>query len=241
MRRHLYYTDNMIDPSPPAAIGLYYQILLHCSSVREAITVCNSYSTDTLSYQILVADRTGAAAIISPDADGALHVTKKPQEDPYLVASTINAATDEAVGRLDARRRLKSAERILSAEQSDRMTGAQVVLGALEATQRKRCLLFGTYTMYSAVFSSTDRVLEVRYLSDFDTAARLKIDPLLDGAPSVCRISELISREATADALSDYETTQRRGRVHLAFSCVCAAGLSVVAAFLIRQWRRGHG
>ena len=98
--------------------GLYYRVLLNCETVEDALKTCRSYDLEELPYQILVADRSGDAAVISPGKDGELHVLRRPSETPFLVASTLNAASGQAIGPRDARRRMRDATRVFMTDLS---------------------------------------------------------------------------------------------------------------------------
>lgn len=76
--------------------GLYYRILWDAANVTEAIEIARNYDLKELSYQILVADPSGDAVIISPGPDGELAFTRKEPAEDYLVASTYNCAMPES-------------------------------------------------------------------------------------------------------------------------------------------------
>jgi hypothetical protein len=88
-----------------------------CTSVNEAIALSSSYRFESMSYQVLVADETGEAAIISP-RDGRMQIREQSDDAPYLVASTVNAATRRSVGHQDAFRHLRTARHCLSSARS---------------------------------------------------------------------------------------------------------------------------
>jgi len=82
-----------LNPSPelPAGGNIMMNIQQKCATVKEAITMAKNYNWGTsLGWQVLLADATGDAVVISAGKDGGLAFTRKSRQDTYLAATNFN-------------------------------------------------------------------------------------------------------------------------------------------------------
>lgn len=191
--------------------GLYYRILWDAANVTEAIEIARNYDLKELSYQILVADSSGDAAIISPGPDGELAFSRKEPAEDYLVASIYNYETPESYIGDDSFRRYDTAVSALeNLENSTDSTIAQC-RSILESVHRQSSVQLGAYTAYSSLFDLQTGVAYIYYLSQFDEVIEFSMDDELTKGQHYYRLSDLVPAQTREQALAQYRAAQTRG------------------------------
>lgn len=80
-------------PKLPNRGAIMRKIQQTCATVEEAITLAKKHNWGTsLRWQVLLADATGDAVVISAGPDGELAFTRKPEGDGYLASTNFNRA-----------------------------------------------------------------------------------------------------------------------------------------------------
>jgi len=197
--------------SPTTHGSLYYRILWDAANVTEAVQIARNYDLEELHYQILVADASGDAVIISPGSDGELAFTEKEPAEDYLVASTYNCAIPESYIGADSFKRYDAA--VLALEELKNSTNSTIdqCSSILESVHRQSSVQLGAYTAYSSIFDLNNRVTYIYYLSQFDEVVELKMDEELTKDHHHYYLADLVPVQTNNQALAQYRAAQTRG------------------------------
>ena len=199
-------------PFTPTSHGsLYYRILWDSANVTEAIQIARNYNLEELHYQILVADASGDAVIISPGSGGELAFTRKEPAEDYLVASTSNCAIPESYIGGDSFKRYDTAVSALENLENGTDSIIDQCSSILESVHRQSSVQLGAYTAYSSIFDLKSRVAYVYYLSQFDEVIQLNMAEELTKGQHYYRLSDLVSVQTNDQALDQYRAAQTRG------------------------------
>ena len=207
----LAYDANAIRPAqlnrhpelPP--IKNWQNLLGQCATVEEALQWAKQYNWGTsFAAQIHLADPTGAAAVISPGADGELAFTHKMRGDGYFISTNFNLANPSAGGF--PCQRYKTVTRMFEQRNAAEALTVDYVRSVLDATHQEGPVV---NTVYSNIFDLRQGVIYLYHWYQFDEVVVLKVaDELAKGA--VRRpIRELFSKQTVERAASEYSGYQR--------------------------------
>ena len=197
--------------SPSTHGGLYYRILWDAANVTEAIQIARDYDLRELSYQILVADSSGDAVIISPGPNGELAFSMKESGDGFLVASTFNCAMPASYIGADSFKRRDAAVSALE----ELMDGPGLTVdhcrSILDSVHRQGSVQLGAYTGYSSTFDLQNGVVHIYYLSQFDDPVELDMGEEVARGQHHYRLRDLVPVGVREQALAQYRAAQTRG------------------------------
>lgn len=204
--------------------SFYDRILRQTADVEEAIELTLQFDFPSVWFQILYADASGNAAVVSPGADGELVIAHKPGGSGVLVASTFNVAQpDQYIGR-DSFARYDVASEMLGALTARGELNVESFASVLSAVSRRRpYALSGSYTMYSTTYDLTHRRAFIYFLSMFNEAIVVDLGSELAKGEQSILLRELIPSDRLSSALAKYWMTQGAGLVGL------LVGMGVVA------------
>jgi hypothetical protein len=156
-------------------------ILAKCATVEEAISICRKHNLFVLdNAKYLLADKTGASAIVEWSAEG-LQIVRR--EGDYQISTNFvnsNYAADDIPCY-----RYKLAEKLL------RKSGREPVdllRGVLSATHMEMY----SPTVYSYICNLTTGDIQVYYFHNYEHARKLNIYELISGEAVRYTISELV-------------------------------------------------
>ena len=208
---------------------IWESMLKGAATVAEAVAIAQSFDyTEGLWAQTMVADTSGNVAVVGPGNDGELAITWKPDDQAFMVASTINVATGDSVGG-DSQERYDTATTVLSNATSRDQLGPGTVAEILQAVSRQdwyRLFSFNTYTVYSDYFDLRERTASVWYLSNFDEVVRIDIDSELAKGAHQVMLTDLFSATTVQNALDKFDSIGRKG-------LVATLGIIAVVALLL--------
>lgn len=233
-----------MNPNPERPLSwnhdhIWDSMLKGAATVAEAVAIAQSFDyTEGLWFQTMVADTAGDVAVIGPGNDGELAITWKPDDQAFMVASTINVATGDSVGG-DSQARYDTATTLLSnaasRDQLDPGTVAEV-LEAVSRQDRYRLFSFNTYTVYSDFFDLEDRTASVWYLSNFDEVVRIDLDDELARGAHQIMLTDLFSDTTVQDALDKFDRIGRKGLFATLGIIAVVALLLITAVMLAVRW-----
>ena len=215
--------------------------LLHeCATVEEVITWVKAHQWHSYMHdQLLFADATGDAVIISAGTDGELVFTRKPRGDGFLVCTNFNvvhpangygypcaryARTQELLGQLVNR--------------GDEIT-AQDAANVLDAVHQKG----GTsWTIESMVADLSHGLVYLFYFHQFDRPVLLNVKEEIANPRDPGPLSRLFPDDVQQEATRRYQRIQTRAKrcqwAGMAWSAVVLANL-ILLLFLSLGRRRG--
>ena len=214
---------------------IWDSMLKGAATVTEAVAIAGSFDyTEGLWGQTMVADASGDVAVIGPGNDGELAITWKPNDQAFMVASTINVATGESVGG-DSQARYDAADRMLSDATSRRRLDPGTFGDVLEAVSRQnwyKLFNLNTYTVYSDYFDLQERTASIWYLSNFDEVVRFDLDfELALGAHHVM-LTDIFSDTTVREALEQFDSIGRKG-FFASLGIVAVVALLLITAFVL--------
>jgi hypothetical protein len=172
--------------------------LRNCATVEETIALAQTYDWGRhMRYQVVFADATGDAVIISPGSDGELAFTRKGEDETFVVATNFNRANiyhgaypceryDTATSMLDA----LQANGVLSSE----LCGS--VLQQVSQVDAE------AYTLYSSIYDPVNKQIHLYYMRQYDHVATLEVSEALALGEVVHPMSDLFPRELVLRAES---------------------------------------
>lgn len=180
-----------------------------CATVEEAIELAENHNWgSSLRWQVLLADATGDAVVISAGPDGEIAFTRKPQGDGYIVSTNFNRANPENAypGGYPCRRYDK-ASAMLDKMMKEKDLSADACKSILDA-----CHVEGAVgnTLYSNVFDLKNGVIYLYYWHQFDEAAVLKVADVISENPSPTRIKTLFSPETVKRAEDEFLSYKKK-------------------------------
>jgi hypothetical protein len=225
------------------------RMLSRNETVEEAISFAQSYDWGaSITFQVLLADATGDAVIISAGPDGELAFARKPGGDGYLVATNFNRANPEIrYGGYPCSRYERAAAMLAqTAGEADLTAGyLQSILDAVHAEGAKE------NTLYSNVFDLQSGVIYLTYWHQFDEVVTLSVAEQIDRGASPVRLRELFSQETVAQAEAEHqrhveraareEWLNRHGRVIIGGGGATILGLIGSAVYLHGRRRKHVG
>jgi hypothetical protein len=225
------------------------RMLSRSATVEEAISFAQGYNWGaSITFQVLLADATGDAVIISAGPDGELAFTRKPGGDGYLVATNFNRANpDNRYGGYPCWRYEKAAAMLDQIESEADLTAGylQSILDAVHAEGAKE------NTLYSNIFDLQSGAIYLTYWHQFDEVVTLSVAEQIDRGASPVRLRELFSQETVAQAEAEHhrhvaraareEWLNRHGKVIIGGGGVTILGLIGSVVYLHGRRRKHVG
>ncbi len=178
-------------PKLPPKQDIMMRIQQSCATVEEAITMAKKHNWGTsLRWQVLLADATGDAVVISAGRDGELAFTRKHPGDGYLLNTNFNRAASERPYRGGYPCwRYDKADEMLKKIQSEEDLTVKYFQSILDAVHVEGPL---GNTEYSNVFDLRNGVIYLNHWHQFDETAAI------DVAEEIARQSESVRRGGEA-------------------------------------------
>ena len=182
-------------PSDTVFLG---KIMSHCGSVEEAIQYSQKFNWGTsLSFQVLLADASGDAVIISAGPDGELAFTRKDAGDGYLIGTNFNRAFPENHSGTFPCWRYDTAESMLSQIGKGSDLSVDYLAGILDAVHMEGA---EENTLYSNIFDMKTGDLYLYYWHQYNEVVTLNVAEQIDQGLSPTRISDLFSKATVIQA-----------------------------------------
>jgi penicillin V acylase-like amidase (Ntn superfamily) len=165
-------------------------MLESCANVSEAIQMFNNSRFDpSISWQLLVADGNGDAAIFAPGADGEWHYILKDSED-FLVVTNFNLAiTPNYTGCV----RYNTATNMLEGMGSN--LTAENFATILDAVHNPTG--GGVETIYSNICDLVNRNIYLFYNHDFNRVVKFNLEDELEQGTHLYKIADLFPDDVT--------------------------------------------
>jgi hypothetical protein len=140
------------------------QLMKEASTVEEVLSKIFTYDwSDSISYQVHFADKSGDAVVIHPGMDGELTYSRKPKGKGYLVSTNFNLAKLDK-GNWYCRRYI-TADKMLSKISTKNDLTVEFMASVLKATHQN-----GMYkTLYSVIYDLQKLRIYLYYNRQFDT------------------------------------------------------------------------
>jgi len=199
--------------------------LRECSTVDEVIALSGQYDWGRhMHYQVMFADASGDAVVISPGADGELAYTRKAEGDAYVVATNFNCADtkhgDYPCDRFD------TATLMLDAVQANGVLESELCGSILEHVGQTDP---EAYTLYSSVYDTLNRQIHIYYMRQYDHVVVIGVSEVLARGEVVEPMSDLFPPEVVRHAHSQVPVSadypwRMAATVALLFSAAMAIG-----------------
>jgi pimeloyl-ACP methyl ester carboxylesterase len=180
-----------------------------CATVEEAIALAEKYNWgSSIRWQVLLADATGDAVVVSAGPDGELAFTRKPEGDGYLVSTNFNRANPKNTyrGGYPCWRYNKAVE-MLEKIKSEKDLTVDYFKSILDA-----CHVEGAVgnTLYSNVFDLKNGVIYLYYWHQFYETAIIKVADEIKKNQPPTRIKELFSQETVKRAEEEFQKYKKK-------------------------------
>lgn len=162
------------DPDLPAKGEIMMRIQERCATVTEAIALAKKHNWGTtLRWQVLLADATGDAVVISAGKDGELAFTRKPPGDGYLLTTNFNRSNPENTfaGSYPCWRYDRAARMLEQVGSSQPLT-VDFFRSILEAVHIEGAV---GNTEYSNVIELRDGVIHLNHWHQYDETASIHV------------------------------------------------------------------
>ncbi len=196
-------------PELPRARGAMTRIQQTCATVEEAIAAAREYNWgSSLRWQVLLADASGDAAVMSAGPDGEITFTRKPAGDGYLASTNFNRANTENYfdGLYPCWRYEKATEMLERIEREEDLT-VDYFRSILDSVHVEGA---AHNTLYSNVFDLRNGLIYLYYWHQFDEVVVLDVAEELAKATRPTRLRELFSAETVERASEEFARYQRR-------------------------------
>jgi hypothetical protein len=174
-----------------------------CATVEQAVALAKKYNWgSSIKWQVLLADATGDAVVISAGPDGELAFTRKPKEDGYLVSTNFNRANPKNTyrGGYPCWRYDKAVEGLSKIKNEKDLT--------VDYFKRilKACHVEGPVgnTLYSNIFDLKNGVIYLYHWHQFYETAVLKVADEIAKDRSPTRIKALFKQETVKRAEDEF-------------------------------------
>ena len=193
----------------PGRGDIMRKIHQNCATVVEAITMAKKHNWgSSLRWQVLLADATGDAVVISAGPDGELAFTRKPKGDGYIVSTNFNRANPENTypGSYPCWRYNKAVEMLerIKNEKDLTVDYFRSILDAVHVEGARG------NTLYSNVFDLKNGLIYLYHWHQFGEVATLKVAEEIVKAPSPTRIKDLFSEETVKRAADEHQKYKKR-------------------------------
>ena len=175
-----------------------------CATVEEAIALIKKHNWgSSIRWQVLLADATGDAVVISAGPDGELAFTRKPKGDGYLVSTNFNRANSKNTyrGGYPCWRYNKAVE-MLEKIKDERDLTVDYFKSILDACHVEGP---GGNTLYSNVFDLRNGVIYLYHWHQFYETAVLNVADEITKKKPPTLIKELFSQETVKRAEDEYQ------------------------------------
>ena len=191
-------------PELPAKGDILKKIYQNCGTVEEAIALAKKYNWgSSLRWQVLLADATGDAVVISAGPDEELAFTRKPKGDGFLVSTNFNRANPKNTypGSYPCWRYNKAVD-MLGKIKSEKDLTVDYFKSILDA-----CHVEGARgnTLYSNIFDLKNGVIYLYHWHQFYETAELKVADVIAENPPPVRIKDLFSPETVKRAEDEFQ------------------------------------
>jgi hypothetical protein len=193
-------------PEKPFRSGTHYiwsDILRKCENVSDAVSLINNYEFKTMWYQIFLTDANGEIAIISPNFEGELTITKKGLNDGYLAQTNFNKVEPTSYYNKYPCPRYEKTSKMLEEIISQNKLCVGSFKNILEAIQQSGAF---SYTPYSNIFDPKNGLIYIYCLSQFDEVIELNLTQELSLGEHKYQMSTLFSQETIEEGLSFYNS-----------------------------------
>jgi len=198
-------------PAPPPG-WIVKTIMRKAATVEQAVDIARRYHRYNwglpMKYQVLLADATGDAVVISAGPDGELAFTRKQEGDRVLVSTNFNRANpDNRYGDLPCWR-YDTATTMLEEIQGEEDLTIDYFRSILDAVHVEGA---ETNTVYSNVFDLRNGVIYLYHWHQFDEVIVLNVAEELarsSGHTEPYRIHDLVSAETADRADREYQRYQ---------------------------------
>ncbi len=179
-----------------------------CVTVEEAIAFARKYSWgSSISWQMLLSDATGDAAVMSGGPDGELTFTRKQKGDCYIVSTNFNRANPENTytGGYPCWRYNKAVEMLEKIKSEGDLT-VDYCASILNATHVESAR---GNTLYSNVFDLKNGIIYLYYWHQFDEVVTLDVDEEIKKETTYTRIKDLFSKATVKKAANEHKKYKR--------------------------------
>ncbi len=173
----------------PTRLIISFTIMEQCATVSEAIGVARSYDWGgTIAGQVLLADASGDAVVMSADVNGELAFTRKPEGDGFIVSTNFNRANpSNRWGNYPCERYTKTEARLDSLSREDRVT-VDALASVLDAVHFSGTRL---NTLYSNIFDLKEGLVYLYFWHAFDHPVTLRVADVIARKSRPVRLSTL--------------------------------------------------
>ncbi|MBN1273264.1 MAG: hypothetical protein JXB26_13435 [Candidatus Aminicenantes bacterium] len=179
------------------------KIYQNCVTVEEAIKLAKNHNWgSSLRWQVLLADATGDAVVLSAGPDGEIAFTRKPKGDGYLVSTNFNRANPKNTYRGGYPCwRYDKASAMLEKMIKEKDLSVDACKSILDA-----CHVEGAVgnTLYSNVFDLKNGVIYLYYWHQFGEVAVLKVADVIAENPSPTLIKTFFLPETVKRAEDEF-------------------------------------
>jgi hypothetical protein len=195
---------------PPRPGPLANMIMQEAATVEEAIAILRRYDWGGgLAWQMLLADATGDAAVVSAGRDGELAFTRKSPGDGFLVSTNFNRANpSNRLGSYPCPRYERAAE-MLGRIQSDSDLTVEALRSIVDAVHVQGP---GINTLYSNIMDLRRGVIYLYYWHQYGEVVTLDVAREIAGTAKPTRLRSLFSRETVGRAESELREYLRKSQ-----------------------------
>lgn len=196
-------------PELPARGALMRRIQETCSTVEEAITLSKKYNWGfSLRWQVLMADATGDAVVISAGPDGELAFTRKPSGDGYLVSTNFNRANPKNTyrGSYPCWRYDKAVEMLDEIIEEKDLT-VDYFRDILDAAHVESAV---GNTLYSNVFDLKNGIIYLYFWHQYGEVVKLNVAEEIAKNPKPTRLRDLFSKETVRRADEELQKYKKK-------------------------------
>jgi hypothetical protein len=177
------------------------KIMSQNATVDETIAFAQGFNWgSSVSFQVLFADASGDAVIISGGADGELAFTRKPKGNGFLIGTNFNRANLEN-GSYPCSR-YDTAEVMLTIIEDGTSLNIDAFKAILDATHAEGV---DQNTLYSNIFDLPNGMIYVYYWHQFDEVLTLNVAEQINSGMSPTRLTDLFSSETVNQAEEEYQ------------------------------------
>lgn len=179
------------------------KIMSQSANVDEAIAYAQQFNWgNSISFQVLFADASGKAVIISGGPDGELTFTRKPKGNGYLIGTNFNRANPENHFGSFPCWKYDTVEATLVTIEDESSLNVESFRTILDATHVEGT---GENTLYSNIFDLQNGILHLYYWHQFDEVLTLNVAELINSGMSPTRLTDLFSSETVNQAEDEYQ------------------------------------
>lgn len=195
-------------PELPSFRGMMDRVQQTCATVEEAIDLVQQYNWgSSLKWQVLLADATGDAVVISAGRDDELAFTRKAPGDGYLASTNFNRANPSNAYSSGRCWRYDTAVRMLDRIEGEKDLTVEYFGSILDSVHVESAT---GNTLYSNVFDLKNGLVHLYYWHQFDEMVTLDVAEELAKGPHTTRLRSLFSEETLQRADEEYRRYQGR-------------------------------